>query len=517
MGIPSYFSHLVKNYRKIIDIYKKNLNIDNILLDCNSIIYDVFQSIEDPPENIEKYIIEKVYLKIQEYITMLSPNGCIYIAFDGVAPIAKLEQQRNRRYKTQYEKELFNNENKIKWDKACITPGTNFMNKLNKYIKSKTSKHKHIIFSGSDIPGEGEHKMFNYMRENPDIFKKSTTIIYGLDADLIMLSLIHKKYVSNLYLFRETPDFIKSIDKTLEPNNNYLLNISILKEILVNELRYNNNISENNIIEDYIFICFLLGNDFLPHFPSLNIRTSGIHTLLNEYKKLSREICDFKLIENESIIWKNVRLLINNLSILEEGLIKKEYTLRVKRQQRILYNINKNKIKNEKDKQYEYLMTPLIDRRVEEYINIYENKWENRYYKALFDIDIDNMRKKQICMNYLEGLEWVFKYYTIGCLNWQWKYKYDYPPLLTDLLEFVPYFKEELIEKVNAAPIKPIEQLMYVLPSKSLNLLPNKVFKKHKQKQIYNYENKFKTAFCTYMWESHAILPNIDINDIISL
>ena len=38
-------------------------------------------------------------------------------------------------------------------------------------------------------------------------------------------------------------------------------------------------------ITDYIFMCFLLGNDFMPHFPALNIRTVGIDILLNVYRE----------------------------------------------------------------------------------------------------------------------------------------------------------------------------------------------------------------------------------------
>lgn len=520
MGIPSYFSYLIKNYRNIIDIYNKSLKIDNILLDCNSIIYDVYHSIDEKKPDIEKYIIEEVYKKIKYYIDKLSPKGLIFIAFDGVAPIAKLEQQRNRRYKSQYETELFNKQNEFIWDKAAITPGTTFMNKLNKYIKNKTDKNNKIIFSGSDKHGEGEHKMFQYIRENSNIFCNSTTIIYGLDADLIMLSLLHNKYVKEMYLFRETPEFIKSLDKSLEPNKEYLLNINKFKNIIINELKQDkkkiNTCEEDNLIEDYIFLCFLLGNDFLPHFPSLNIRTSGIYTILSEYQKIKSEKPYFKIIENKKIIWKNFKYFINNLSKLEYELIKKEYILRNKRQKQLLYNKNNNQDKTEKDCKQEYLMTPIIDRRVEEYINIYEPYWEYRYYKILFDIEIDKMRKHQISINYLEGLEWVYKYYTEGCYDWEWKYKYDYPPLLNDLVDFVPYLNEEFINKKDENPILPIHQLMYVLPSKSLNLLPKKVFEKiaSEKKEWYNYNSKFKTAFCTYMWESHAILPYLNIDEI---
>ena len=58
---------------------------------------------------------------------------------------------------------------------------------------------KNIIISASDEPGEGEHKIFEYIRTHQDEHKNSNTIIYGLDADLIMLTLNHlricKKFI----------------------------------------------------------------------------------------------------------------------------------------------------------------------------------------------------------------------------------------------------------------------------------------------------------------------------------
>ena len=83
-------------------------------------------------------------------------------------------------------------------------------------------------------------------------------------------------------MFRETPEFIKSIDKNLDPNESYILDIPQLSNYIKNDLVVE-TFNKKYILQDYIFICFLLGNDFLPHFPSLNIRTQGFENIYNTY------------------------------------------------------------------------------------------------------------------------------------------------------------------------------------------------------------------------------------------
>ncbi len=251
MGIPSYFSYIVKNHRNIIKIFnKKTISINNLYLDCNSIIYDSIGEIEKftDNDNFENILINIICNKISSYIKLISPDTNVYIAFDGVAPVAKLEQQRNRRYKSVFEANILNKltNQKIKnnWNTSAITPGTKFMNKLsnkiNKFFKnSKKFKVKQIIISTSNEIGEGEHKIYEFIRKNEEYHKKTTTVIYGLDADLIMLTLNHLHIAPSMFLFRETPHFIKSIDNTLEPNKNYILDIPLFGSVLSREL--NNN------------------------------------------------------------------------------------------------------------------------------------------------------------------------------------------------------------------------------------------------------------------------------------
>ena len=139
MGVVSYFIYIVKNHPAIIKKYNKQLlPVDNLYLDCNSIIYDAYSKMkfDNLTETVALSIIKTVIAKIEYYIQTISPSKTVIIAFDGVAPVAKLEQQRSRRYKSGYQnnisKSIFKNEKADPWNTVAITPGTKFMTELNK-------------------------------------------------------------------------------------------------------------------------------------------------------------------------------------------------------------------------------------------------------------------------------------------------------------------------------------------------------------------------------------------------
>jgi len=527
MGIPSYFSYIVKNHIHIIQKFIKNkMNINNLYLDCNSIIYDAVRNIDLTTIKLNdithQMICKKVISKIEEYISVISPDNNIMIAFDGVAPIAKLEQQRTRRYKSWYQNEvskaIFKNAKPDAWNTTAITPGTLFMKELNetikKYFKDPTQYNvKRLIISTSFDAGEGEHKIFQYIRNNAVEHSESHTVIYGLDADLIMLSINHLPICKNIYLYRETPEFIKSIDNSLEPNESYLMDIPELTNIITKDM--NNGLDfvkeqQKNRIYDYIFLCFFLGNDFMPHFPAVNIRTGGIDKLLNAYKDTIGKSTVDNLTDGKNIYWKNVRKMVQFLVEREEEYIQNEMKLRDKREK---YHYPDD---TPEQKYTKFDAIPNYERELEKYINPFKKGWQHRYYKALFKIDIDDERRKQIAINYLEGLEWTMKYYTEGCPNWNWHYKYNYPPLLEDLIKYIPYFETTFIKENTFTPVSPLVQLCYVLPKQSLNLLPEKLYKllKNEHPEWYKNDCEFIWAFSKYFWESHVELPEIDIEEL---
>lgn len=535
MGIPSYFSFLIKNHSYIVKkLINFDKNIDNLYLDSNSIIYDCLRKLSSDFESyknnleFENQLIKEVALKIEDYILTINPSNNVFIAFDGVAPIAKLEQQRTRRHKSMLESKIFNKLNiqtRQIWDKTAITPGTNFMKRLNKGIflffdkNEKKYNVNKIIFSGSNERGEGEHKLFGYIRNNKYQHENQTTVIYGLDADLIMLSLNHLRICKKIYLYREAPEFIGSINSDLNPDEGYLLDINELGKEIVLELNNNkkaNKEHEKNKLYDYIFLCFFLGNDFLPHFPSLNIRTNGIYTILNAYKYVFKNsnINKGNLTNGKKIYWSNVFKLISYLADNEYENIIDEYKIREKWQKRSFKN------STDDEKKMKYLHIPIKNRTTELYINPYESHWQCRYYEKLFLQPETKELKKNASINYLEGLEWVINYYSFGCIDWTWHYKYNYPPLFQDLKKYVPRFNTNFIKQheLSDQNVHEFVQLAYVLPRESLYLLS---YEKSLDKKIlkemsdcYTKNLQLEWAFCKYIWESHIILPYLEIEKL---
>ena len=262
----------------------------------------------------------------------------LYIAVDGVAPMAKIKQQRMRRFKSaiQAEEEAriraqAKNTSYIpkpRWDTNAITPGTKFMDKLTTALKAYAKTNpKHINVSSSDEAGEGEQKIMDYLRNNVNNTNKYTdAVIYGLDADLIVLSLYaYAKQGITIDLFREEVEMNGLIKSNPDGEESFLyLNCEIMSKALYEAYAKPDQTLQEFIL-DFVALMSILGNDFVPHGMSLKIKDEGIEKLLQIYKECTCPLLDgktynrlaliqlFKAIRDKEAFWliKGVKAKLN--------------------------------------------------------------------------------------------------------------------------------------------------------------------------------------------------------------
>ena len=315
----------------------------NLYMDCNSVIYDAVREIYNTDlENSASYphILALICSKIQGYIDQIRPSSNVYIAFDGVAPLEKMEQQRKRRYLNDFLEKNGCVEKTSGINTCLITPGTRFMKYLSKYVYEHpftAPDGAKIIISASDQRGEGEHKLFQHIRDFKDEHLGQNTVIYGLDADLLMLSIFHKK-MTTFYVFRETPEYAKSLNMDLKGDDGHLLDInglcvSIFKEMKM-PLDEKAGITLDTRIHDYAFLCFLLGNDFMPRRPEIDVRIDGIQVLMNAYRDTMQH---GKLVnvETAEIIWEQYNKVLAWIAERKDEIMLRHAKIREKQDRRL--------------------------------------------------------------------------------------------------------------------------------------------------------------------------------------
>lgn len=317
-----------------------NGELDNLYLDMNGIVHPCTHPEGRPAPENEDEMMAEVFRYTDNVLQMARPRKILMIAVDGVAPRAKMNQQRARRFRAAQDAkiEADNKERamaeaesrgeqideaikgKRKWDSNVITPGTPFMSILAKslryWIAYKLNndpgwKNLKVVISDATVPGEGEHKIMEFIRSqrgDPSYDPNTSHCIYGLDADLIFLGLAtHEPHFSILRedVFAsgkpsraQTNYGITSGDqKRLEqeaqvekaaPKPFIWLHIDILRQYLEIELSVPDVTFPFNLeraIDDWVFMCFFVGNDFLPHLPSLDVRDHSIDRLTSIWKR----------------------------------------------------------------------------------------------------------------------------------------------------------------------------------------------------------------------------------------
>jgi 5'-3' exoribonuclease 1 len=320
MGVPKFYRWVSERYPNISRVINDNQipDFDNFYLDMNGIIHACSHVNEDNCETnvTEEEIFRNIFHYIDFLFRMIKPKKVFFLAVDGVAPRAKMNQQRARRFragrdrikklKTLAEKNGQTLKETIAqhFDTNAITPGTKFMSNLDEQLKYFINikittdplwKDVEIYLSGHLTPGEGEHKIMEYIRytrSQPGYDINTRHCLYGLDADLIMLGLVtHEMHFA---LLREEVKYgPKKISKILTPEeiNWHLLQLCLLRDYINLEfhsikekLKFSYDLE--SIVDDWILMGYLVGNDFIPHLPHVHINQEALPILWETYKKV---------------------------------------------------------------------------------------------------------------------------------------------------------------------------------------------------------------------------------------
>ncbi|KAG7136829.1 hypothetical protein HYQ45_018876 [Verticillium longisporum] len=342
---------------------------------------------------------------------MVRPRKLLMIAVDGVAPRAKMNQQRSRRFRSAQEaqeKEVDKQEllkllkqqnggilppetlesmNKKAFDSNSITPGTPFMDTLATSLRywcayklntDPAWARLKIIISDATVPGEGEHKIMNYVRSqrgSPDYDPNTRHVIYGLDADLIMLGLAthepHFRVLREDVFAQDAKAKMCKIcgqkghdarvckgeakdkdgeydeqDKAVDLKPFIWLHVSIFREYLAIELDVPDlpfRFDLERAIDDWVFMCCFVGNDFLPHLPALEIRENGIDALTTIWKENLPRMGGY-VTKDGHIDLKRVQLIMDGLAKQEDAIFRR----RKEQEDRREANAKRRKLQDER-------------------------------------------------------------------------------------------------------------------------------------------------------------------------
>jgi 5'-3' exoribonuclease 1 len=527
MGVPKFYNEFIRgrSYKgslmRSVPQYVSSFSLDmnGLIHQCAQIVY-AYGEHADPqraravanadPLYLEVELHNLLGTKLMSLVSNVQPQEILVLAVDGVAPQAKIQQQRQRRYRAALEKvsrptivskaklthptstwgraTSSRTKEVVSFDSNAITPGTDFMMRLDNYIQRFLFTNKDllppkIIYSGHMTPGEGEHKIMDLMRSG-GIVGNGAHVLYGLDADLILLSLVSP--LKNIFLMREDIRDVVSIDN---------LALGLSQEMTQVE-GFN-----QDAVTDFVLMSFLLGNDFLPHQPSLESMSLSIDTMMAVYHTVGG------LTRNNKIEWSNLVTFLLTLQQYEPELLNRISQVEVKYPSRMIQLAMQSG-------NFDY--------------SIFRNAWYQNALGAKGPYQLEQLnpttsRIVEMSSNYLKGLNWVLKYYTEGTWNvdLDYIYQYHHTPLLGDLAVVAQnYTPSDVGPKDDMILFTPVHQMLAVLPPLSINLIPPEV--RHLMQSNSPIIDMFPTNFIIERdgknndWQGVVILPSVDPSRLIA-
>lgn len=505
MGIPSYYKKLADHTKGLVGRSHTG-TFSGLYFDFNCMIYHCARRSNTPlppypgPEgqaHWETLLLEDLVKYILKVWASVGKPREVFLAVDGVVPMAKIKQQRLRRFKSVWlaeaEREEGLRDTSPRWDTNCLTPGTSFMKRLTARLQKLCSAHPQWSVSGTDEPGEGEHKIMAKLRAKEA--SSDPVCIYGLDADLILLTLLNAK--SPAYLVREDAEMGVPILDGLGEEQFSFFSVDVLKQTIPSDL------------PSYVAAMSLLGNDFLPHSCTVKMREDGHASLVKGLRMLEQEGIPFLIPQgsilqiNHDAVWRIISHWASEESDRLLRTLKKKLQMRG-RSERTLDNrplewmVEQGMAWKAGD---DWKLTP-------SWAQIYRSKW------LVCETRSDIL---SVCREYLFGLQWVLDYYTGQApVEMTWSFSRLVPPLWTDLQQFLETEVYEPFVFQPRSPIQPSEQLAMVLPQESWYLLEDPKLRELPTllPQFWPLRFEFFSACRTKLWECEPLLPSLTIDRV---
>lgn len=516
MGIPSYYKRLSNSIKGVVVRHRNDgsFKVNMLLFDFNCMIYQIIRSPDLAPfpgyghseaEAWENNVCQRVVDYTVNVWNEVGRPKKVFLGIDGVVPMAKIRQQRLRRFKSIW---TANEEvargirpyDANRWDTNAITPGTAFMERLSQRLRVLCKAYGWVLSDASEA-GEGEQKCMAFWRTHSD--ESENVVIYGLDADLILLCLLTKQLLksqANVWCIRESAEWESGKGKS---NSNEFMRLSIDK--LFTTL-YDPALNPIDWTLDYVAAMNFLGNDFVPHGLTMKIREGGHDQLVIELKELHKK--GLRVTQQINGIWtynlQGIAELAKHWSLLEE---KKLLEFIKNKQHKINYE--------------EWQLLPCVwaeeSKVLCEKQGILWNNWEQRMTQTWFG---DGVAMKNVCEYYAYGLQWILDYYTAQReIDYTWIYPWSLPPSWKSWLQYCEKQKTSFARfqvSDSQTQIKPQEQLAMVLPLESWHFLRDEKLRElpNQYPQFWPKKFSFFSAGKIFLWECEAELPLLHLATI---
>ncbi|XP_017055153.1 5'-3' exoribonuclease 1 [Drosophila ficusphila] len=509
MGVPKFFRYISERYPCLSELAREHSipEFDNLYLDMNGIVHNC----SHPDDNNihfhleEVQIFQDIFNYVDKLFYLIKPQKLFFLAVDGVAPRAKMNQQRSRRFRSAREADQLEakaaqrgeKREHERFDSNCITPGTEFMVRLQEglraFLKTKIStdplwQRCTVILSGQETPGEGEHKIMDYiryMKAQPDFDPNTRHCLYGLDADLIILGLCTHEL--HFVVLREEVKFGKNVKRdSVEETRFFLLHLGLLREYLELEFHELSTAERKfdvaQLIDDWVLMGFMVGNDFIPHLPCLHISSNALPLLYRTYIRIYPTLGG-NINENGKLNLRRLQIFMSALTEVElEQFREHADDLKYMNAKTEAFDADVSEITSYDNCNSD--LAALIDQSTKLYEGDSDEDWSDEnvslmhefqnykrnYYRNKFKCDSESPAQliEELGHHYVTALQWVLDYYYRGVQSWDWYYPFHYAPFISDLKNI----EQVRVSFHQGTPFLPFQQLLAVLPAASCKLLP---------------------------------------------